>query len=174
MIERKSNTVTVRAYSENDITRLDQLTSDFQEYMVGIDRRHELRSFASLEEAHQYMTKLIADAQDMEGVVYVAEEDGEIVGFVQGIINRHADSDDVMYHTSHTPTVDGWIGVLYVDSSQRGKGTGRALFDEIKNYFKQEGCQTLRLLVMKDNENSVKFYEKNGMTIRDVEMVVSL
>lgn len=164
----------IRPYTDTDITQLDELTNDFQNYMVGIDERGELRPFSSIDEAHQYMGKLIADAKDMDGVVFVAEENGKIIGYVQGIIDRHTDEDNVMYQTSHNKSIDGWVGVLYVDPAFRGKKLGRALFDAIKQNFVDAGCQTLRLLVMNDNTGSVKFYESYGMKIRDVEMVVSL
>jgi ribosomal protein S18 acetylase RimI-like enzyme len=164
----------IRVYIDADIPQLDELTQGFQNYMVGIDERNELRKFSSIDEAHKYMGKLISDASDMDGVVLVAEEGGKIVGYVQGIIDHHTDDENVMYLTSHNQTVDGWVGVLYVDPAYRGKKLGRALFDAIKHNFVDAGCQTLRLLVMKDNVGSVKFYESYGMKIRDVEMVVSL
>ena len=164
----------IRLYIDRDRPQLDMLVNEFQDYMVNIDDRKELRPFENLDEAHSYMGKLLDDAEEMSGLVYVAEENGKIIGFVQGIIDRHTDVEDVMHNTTHNTQVDGWVGVLYVAEAHRGKKLGRALFEAIKNEFRQRGCTTLRLLVMKDNISSVRFYESYSMKIRDVEMVVTL
>jgi ribosomal protein S18 acetylase RimI-like enzyme len=164
----------IRPYTDDDIAQLDELTRGFQDYMVSIDQQGGLHAFVSPEAAHNYMGKLISDINEMEGAIYVAVENDKVIGFVQGIIDRHTDEGDVLYNTTHKPAVDGWVGVLYVSPEYRGKKLGLALLDTIKGSFKEHGCDTLRLSVMFDNASSVKFYEAYGMRTHDVEFMLPL
>ena len=73
----------------------------------------------------------------------------------------------------HTPRKDDWIGLLYVEPEQRGSGIGRALLDEMKRYFQSKNYDTLRLKVLSGNQRAIAFYEKYGLTAREVEMITN-
>ncbi|WP_305782801.1 GNAT family N-acetyltransferase [Symbioplanes lichenis] len=55
---------------------------------------------------------------------------------------------------------DGELLSLYVDESEWGKGTGKALFDAVA----REMTCTMRLWVLEDNVRARRFYERQGMT----------
>jgi acetyltransferase (fragment) len=120
------------------------------------------------------MQRMIDDSEDMDGAMYVAEENGQVVGFIQGVIIDHQPGQDAVFDAVHIPRKDGWIGLLYVEPEQRGSGIGRALLDEMKHYFQSKNCDTLRLKVLSGNQRAIAFYEKYGLTAREVEMITKL
>ena len=87
--------------------------------------------------------KKIAHGPDL---FLVAEENGQIVGTVIG-------------------GFDGRRGLLYhlaVSASFRGQGIGSRLMDEIESRLREKGCIRCYLLVVTDNDEGMRYYEKRG------------
>lgn len=123
----------IREYNDaKDRLAVDELVIRLQKHFANIDTTDESLPFKDIESAHKYMTKMIDDSDKMKGVVFVAvDEIKGVVGFVQGVIVDHKYGDDIVFDTTHDERRDGWIGLLYVDESHRGKGIGKALMDKI-------------------------------------------
>lgn len=162
----------ISRYNENDFEAIVDLISRFQDYVSSVDSLKELRPFTSKKEAKAYAKQALKDASKMKGVLCVANYHDQIVGFVQGVIQRH--HGRVLHNLSHKKSLDGWIGLLFVEPKYQGKGIGKALLEAIKSYFKENKCKTIRLFVMKDNKLAVHFYQKLGFKIKDVEMVLKV
>ena len=75
--------------------------------------------------------------RDPEGS-FVAELDGQVVGFMLGEVRSGE-------FGLEEPT--GWIEVLGVDPDVRGQAIGRRLADSILEYFCEEGAESVRTLV---------------------------
>ena len=146
------------------------LIKNFQDYIARVDDRKKNKPFCSIEDCKKYLDKLINDVSILNGAFYVAEADGKIVGFVQGIINDY--KADVFYSLTHKPGAHGWIGEIYVDDNYRNQGIATQLIDNISAFFKQNGCIGLRLHVMASNQNARLVYDKLGFTPRDLEMAI--
>jgi len=76
----------------------------------------------------------------------VAELDEQIVGSVMG-------------------GFDGRRGIVYhlaVAEAYRQQGLGRELMDELERRMADKGCIRCYLLVTRDNENAIHFYEQSG------------
>jgi ribosomal protein S18 acetylase RimI-like enzyme len=76
----------------------------------------------------------------------VAEADGKLIGSVLG-------------------GFDGRRGMVYhlaVAEAFRKQGIGAALMDELEKKLKEKGCIRYYLLVTKDNQTAVRFYEERG------------
>ena len=76
----------------------------------------------------------------------VAEEDDQIIGTVIG-------------------GYDGRRGLLYhlaVSASFRRRGIGSCLMDEIETRLRAKGCVRCYLMVLADNEDAIRYYEKHG------------
>lgn len=76
----------------------------------------------------------------------VAEEEGRIIGTVIG-------------------GYDGRRGLLYhlaVAASFRGRGIGSRLMDEIESRLRAKGCIRCYLMVLADNDEAIRYYEKHG------------
>ena len=76
----------------------------------------------------------------------IAEADGQMVGAVLGGFDGRR---GMMYH-------------LAVAESHRRQGIGLALMEELERRLRAKGCIRYYLLVTKDNESAVKFYEDYG------------
>lgn len=164
----------VREMGIKDREDIDRMQFELQKYFSEIDRTHESLPYKDMDDAHRYMQKMLDDVKNMNGKVFVSEEDGQVVGFIQGVIIEHRKGDDEIYDLSHKPSKDGWIGLLFVKPEFRGSGVGRELLDEMKEYFKSEECTSIRLLVLSDNIHAVNVYEKSGFLRHDLEMVLKI
>lgn len=81
----------------------------------------------------------------------VAELDGALVGTVIG-------------------GFDGRRGLIYhlaVKTDTREKGIGARLMQEVEKRLKEKGCIKMYLLVTKENEKAIRFYEKRGWSHMD-------
>ena len=166
--------MTIRPFHPKDRAAIDELAIKLHAYFAQVDDTAESLPFTSSRDAQDYMQRMINDSENMNGAMYVAEENGEVVGFIQGVIIDHQPGQDAVFDAVHTPRKDGWIGLLYVEPEQRGSGVGRALLDEMKRYFQSKNCDTLRLKVLSGNQRAIVFYEKYGLTAREIEMVTKL
>ena len=86
-----------------------------------------------------------------DGQFLVAERDGMIVGFAQGVLS---DEDDA----AHLPRI-------YVQSHHWGEGVGTELLDGVETWASECETERLRLVVLADNEAGNGFYEKHGYDV---------
>lgn len=163
------NKITIREYQERDLEQIIKLMIDFQEYIVSIDNMGIAKQFDNESDCRKYVEELLKDSAEREGVFYVALDLDIIVGFVQGIIDRH--TNDLIYSLSHRPGDHGWIGELYVDTEYRGRGVARQLVETISSFFNNKGCVNVRLNAMAENKSALKVHEKLGFIVRNVELV---
>ncbi len=162
----------IREYHTNDYDSVCNLMNSLQSHFVQVDSMKESRPFSSKEEARAYIDQGLKDMKEMNGVCFIAETGTEVIGFIQGIVTNHA--NEVMHNLGHKPSIEGWIGLLIVNSEYRGRGVGKKLINRIKQYFLEQKCSTIRLKVMVDNSDSVKMYEKYGFKPKELEMVYHL
>ena len=164
----------IREMDVKDREDIDRMQFELQKYFSEIDRTHESLPYKDIDDAHRYIQKMLDDVKNMNGKVFVAEENSQVIGFIQGVIIEHKKGDDEIYDLSHNSSKDGWIGLLFVKPEYRGSGVGRGLLDKMKDYFKSKECTSVRLLVLSDNTNAVSVYEKNGFLRHDLEMVLKI
>ena len=84
--------------------------------------------------------------------VFVVEEEGRIVGFVNGGLEQEAD-----------PHYTAELYALYLLKEHQGRGYGRALFRATAETFVERGHTTMLLWVLSTNP-SKSFYERLGGT----------
>ena len=87
-----------------------------------------------------------------EPQVYVALDDGKVVGFVG--FDRSRDKG--------TPPTTGEIWAIYAATSHWGQGVGLALWDAAREGLLEEGCTKVTLWVPLANERAVRFHELAG------------
>jgi ribosomal protein S18 acetylase RimI-like enzyme len=86
-----------------------------------------------------------------ESTTYVAEVDGRVVGYATGV-----------------PTEDGYeLGAIYVHPDRQGDGVGTDLLEHVEAAGVEAGFDSLRLVVLADNEDAVAFYESRGFELVD-------
>ena len=87
---------------------------------------------------------------DYNSVSLVAKVNGEIVGFIIGMIYLERNS-----LTAHILTID-------VSLIRRRKGTAQKLLLEIEKIFTEKGVKACRLEVREDNIAALRLYQKFG------------
>ena len=90
----------------------------------------------------------------MNGGFIVAELDNQVVGFCRYVDNN-----------TFSPTIeeaDCELTVIYVKPNLKGLGIGSKLFEYVLNEFFKLNKNLMVLWCFKDNEPTIKFYEKMG------------
>jgi len=135
-------TVSIRLGERGDVAVIARLIRALARYEkldheVTMD---EARLEAALFGPHPYAETLIA------------EEDGEAVGFA------------LFFHNFSTFLAKPGIYLedLYVEESQRGKGTGRALLRRLAAIAVERDCGRLEWAVLDWNTDAIGFYERLG------------
>lgn len=85
----------------------------------------------------------------------VAEEGGEIAGFVLGFVTSRKG-----YKLSKL----GYLDSLYVKPAFRSKGVAKKLTDAVVKSFKSKGCDHMTTHTDAENNVAQKWYERAGMS----------
>lgn len=91
-------------------------------------------------------TRAAVDREDVS--FFVAERDGDVVGFVRG---RPSEGEQVVT-----------LGALYVEPERWGAGIGSALLDEFETYWSERGFEQASFRVLAENRVGTSFYRKHG------------
>lgn len=90
---------------------------------------------------------------------YIAEKDGEAVGFATFFFAYYSWTGKALY-----------LDDLYVREAVRKQGIGKKLLETVISLARQERCRKVRWQVSKWNANAIDFYKSMGATIDDVEI----
>ena len=95
--------------------------------------------------------------------LYVAKIEGNVVGYALLIIR---DSN----HIGMTPRRIMEIDQFGVHEAARGHGIGTEMMADIRALAKAFRCTHLKLNVYPQNDDAIRFYERNGFMIRSIDM----
>jgi len=126
----------IRKYETKDQTEVIRIWTD----VFGYDAPHNDPQLA-----------LERKVASNDGLLFVAEEDGSVVGTVMGGYDGHR----------------GWIYSLAVKPEYRKMEIGSSLIQAILEELKQRGCLKVNLQVLGANKEVIEFYRKNGFAIED-------
>jgi aminoglycoside 6'-N-acetyltransferase I len=101
-----------------------------------------------------------APPSTMPLVIFVAEIDGNVVGFAEVGLRSHADGCDARRAVGF---LEGW----YVDAEHRGRGVGRALVGAAEDWARSKGCREFASDTWTDNEASQRAHEALGFEVVD-------
>jgi ribosomal protein S18 acetylase RimI-like enzyme len=104
------------------------------------------------------------DMKKRKNTCFVAEEGGELVGFISGGIQ---DDPPVMVERKK-----GHVWAFYVKEEFRGQGLGKKLFAELKGWFRKKKMKTLRIYVARCNVGAKRLYESIGFKPADFEQLI--
>jgi len=159
-------TISLREFQEEDRVRITTLFDDFQDYLVTLDPLHRLRRLPGC--GAQFLDKTLKEVLEQRGVIYVALDADEIVGFVAGILQERKNRLDVI------DSLGGRVTELYVDSAYRGQGIGTQLMRYIEADFRTKGCDVIQVEVFAPNLPARRLYEKFGYAHRDIDSMKKL
>lgn len=152
------------SYSPQYRNDLAKLFYDFHNYIVSIHDDDAYIPFTNLDDALLFVDRVVGDAKKGNGFVYLALVDKAPVGFIQGVI--HDRSGDKLHKLVAKLHKWGWISEFYVDENYRGKGIGKALMGKAGEFYKANGCTSMRLYVSDTNPLASGFYANYGMKTR--------
>jgi len=104
----------------------------------------------SNEEVQSRLKEALVDDQNM---VYVAEVDGKILGWLQVAIKQTIESGKYAEITG-----------LVVDKASRGRGTGRSLVRQAEEWARKRGQKTLRVRTNVVRKDAPLFYRALGFS----------
>lgn len=110
---------------------------------------------ATLQGASLYARSLRDRLEDSHTRVFVAEEDGRVVGYVLGVV---VDLLPEMFEQE----AGGFLADIYVEEGYRGRGIGRALVEALVGWFRDRGLEHFEWHVAASNESGLAFWERIG------------
>ena len=108
--------------------------------------------------------ELFVILEDESRPIFVAEEEGEVLGYAFCVFSEVKDNNIL------TDTKTLYIDDLCVDETARRGGVGKALYQYVRTYAKEQGCYNLTLNVWGCNHSAMGFYEAMGMTVQRTTM----
>ncbi len=157
--------LTVQTLSPADHPSIVLLMRELQEHLASIDPLKRIRSLPDFD-AEAYVDHLLEQVKE-KGVVLLARDEDAVIGFIAGTIPSE-DPDDKLDHYS---SKEGKIIELVVSQKYRGQGAGRMLMEKIEEYFRDNGCEYIRVGCFAQNTGTHVFYEKCGYGDRYIEML---
>ena len=123
--------------------------------------------FGAVPEAYKrYEGWMARAAGSADGVFYVAEEAGQVVGFLLGQVQE----EYAMYRTGRY----GMVHDLWVEPEQRRRGIARALVTAALDQFRQAGLSQARLDSATNNAAAQRLFAQCGFRPSVTEMLAEL
>lgn len=153
----------IRKATVNDKPRLEELLC--QVLTVHHNARPDIFKKGTKKYTSEELDAIITDP---DRPIFVAEENGKVLGYAFCIFVQHTD-DNIL-----TDIKTLYIDDLCVDEKTRGKGIGRELYNFAVAYAKETGCYNLTLNVWADNTAALGFYEALGLHKQKIGMELIL
>jgi ribosomal protein S18 acetylase RimI-like enzyme len=110
--------------------------------------------------------RTIAEIADEDGMIVIAELDGQPVGYA-GVVLQDAEDE---FELKDEWRRRGFITDMYVAATGRRRGIGLALLVECERYVAKAGIDWLQICVSPDNAPALALYRKAGFS--DYEIVL--
>lgn len=150
--------IKIRKAEPRDIPRIMDLLSQVLE--VHAKGRPDLFSSGTTKYSSEELKEIIADP---ERPIFVGTRDDIVQGYAFCIFQRHNERNTPNFTTLY-------IDDLCVDENARGMHIGRALYEYVLGFAKENGCYNVTLNVWACNESAMRFYEKCGLSVQKIGM----
>lgn len=117
----------------------------YEGFLYHYNHRKDLFKKKTKEELKEYVFEQIENGLKIIGYF----DDNELVGYLG-------------YEIKEKATKFIWIDEFVITESERGKGYGTLLMEELNNIQEKENIQRIELNVFSFNENAIKLYKKLG------------
>jgi ribosomal protein S18 acetylase RimI-like enzyme len=118
------------------------------------------------EYVQHFFRKISGYINQGSGIIYVAETDGKIAGYIAGYIREQSEEDLWEFKQERC----GYIPDLFIAEKFRGKGIGQNLMQKAEEFFRAKGCHSMEISVASNNEVAHSLYRKRNFTDRLIEM----
>ncbi|MEA3515380.1 MAG: GNAT family N-acetyltransferase [Nanoarchaeota archaeon] len=147
----------IRKVNNNDLEQLTQLIIEFKEGLTDFEPE-DLKVFRRKIKSSDLIKKSVKEEIDNpNGLFLVAEDENKLVGFIFGTIreNTHMVYDTVKF---------GMLNHIWITNNYRGRGLASKFKDNLFQWFKDNNCKYIKLLVLDANPTK-HIYEKWGFEI---------
>ncbi|OUO32618.1 GNAT family N-acetyltransferase [Olsenella sp. An290] len=142
----------IRRAGEADIEGVDRLLSQVLE--VHAQGRPDLFRSGTRKYTDEELLGIFADD---ERPVFVAVEDGEVLGYAFCVLQDATGSNSLQ------PILTLYLDDLCVDERCRGQHVGSALYAHVVSYARSRGCHNVTLNVWECNPSARRFYDAMGL-----------
>ena len=142
----------IREYKLEDREGIEKCIFELQELELNLDS--EVRQ-NSPEITHSYFDYLVKNLEKKDGKIFVAEDEGVIIGFMAVILEEGSAPYTKIKHYAY-------ITDIAVLTQYRNQGIGKLLLAEAERFAIKVGLDMLYLDVMAKNNLALDFYHKNG------------
>ncbi len=149
----------IRRASGNDLDAINRLLC--QVLMVHHNGRPDIFKSGTKKYTDEELLGIIADDTRP---IFVAMDENEVVGYAFCIYQQHKDNNIL------TDIKTLYIDDLCVDETCRGKSIGKALYEYVLDFAKEQGFYNVTLNVWSCNEDALRFYEKMGLKPQKIGM----
>ncbi|MBI3948278.1 MAG: GNAT family N-acetyltransferase [Armatimonadetes bacterium] len=140
---------TIRRFRPDDLPRLRELTAIcFNGVSIDQNIENRIGAIAGIPWQERKAAHVEDDAAADPDGIFVAERDGEVVGYISGRLNRKWRI--------------GWIANLAVDPCCQKQGIARALFDHVFAYFRENGMLAAKIETLEQNAVGQSFFPALG------------
>lgn len=130
---------------------------------------HDIRPDIFRPGCQKYDTAALTELlQDPTRPIFIADEGGHVAGYCF-CVHKYCQDHPVMADRKEL-----YIDDLCVDQACRGSGIATQLFHAVHRYALEQGFDTVTLNVWCGNNGAMAFYEKMGMSPRNITMELSL
>jgi len=151
--------INIRSYKPSDRPAVLQALIELQNFEVPL---HDTR-LPGETTMQAYLERMLRDLEEGEGTVFVAELEGEFVGFVGCLVVE----DDVVQETPDSRRY-GYVKDIFVSDRHRGRGIAQQLLQTAEQYLAKTGATRLRLNVLANNMKARRAYERYGFVQYEV------
>lgn len=159
--------VIIRQYRDADRAALVRCMEQLQRHQQSLDRWGKIRKLTA-GFGERYVTGLLERMKKEEDIVFVAEDAGNVVGCVAGVIERNANDQPM---SDCYPCVNGRLLELYVEEEHRRKNVGSLLMEHMESYFREAGVDFLRVEAFAPNTASQDFYRRCGYEVWTMDFI---
>lgn len=140
----------IRPVKRDDVDEVGKLWFELVTYHRDLS---DMMPIPAEDGAERYSARIRWSVDDSHVQTFVAEDEGELVGYVYGTV---VDLLPEMFRDERA----GIVGDIYVTAGKRRAGVGTALMKTMKNWFKLRGVTHYEWYVAAMNEEGIRFWEK--------------
>ncbi len=141
--------IEIREANKSDLVKMSKLWSQLAEMHQEI-----MEEYTLADNARQEWVKFMEDSIDNNLVSFIAEERGEIIGFVSVSLRKRAP----IFKFKKI----GAIMDLIIKEERREEGIGTSLVLQAESWIRERGFDLAVLTVAPENKGAIKFWENLG------------
>jgi GNAT superfamily N-acetyltransferase len=156
--------VRIRLATEADVAALGRMGAALLRLHYAFDQQRFIAPRGNPEEGYGWF--LGSQLRDADAVVYVAEREGAVVGYVYAGLEPHS--------WKELREAAGFIHDVVVEETHRGAGIATALLDAAGEWLKAHGAPRVMLWTAERNHGAQRLFEQAGFRRTMIEMTREL